>query len=85
MMAAQPRLFRVNYGNGQVGDMCTLAEARRELGQKNMYPAFAFLEVYELGTADEPGDWFMWKRIKASRRGDGRGKPSQVAAPSKYK
>lgn len=53
-------MFRLNYGNGQVGPTKRdYSEAKRELvSLRNIDHAESFrIERYEAGTADAPGDW----------------------------
>jgi hypothetical protein len=46
--------YRLNYGNGQVLDCKSKAEAFRELNALTQYKAFAFVERY----VPLEGDWF---------------------------
>ena len=58
--------YRVNYGNGQVSrHFSSAAEAWRE--HDSITPRFpwASVQVYEPGTADDPGDWVRAKRPAA--------------------
>lgn len=52
-------MYRVNYGNGQVSrDFDTRQEAEAHIASMDQYRDFAFVQRYETGSADEPGDWF---------------------------
>jgi hypothetical protein len=60
-------MYRVNYSNGQVSKTFeTKHEAFAHIEAMDQYQAFAFVEFYDPGTADAPGDWF---RIAAPRGG----------------
>lgn len=56
-------MYRVNYGNGQVG--CTIPDletaervADLERGaNRGAYAPFIYLQRYIVGSADEPGEW----------------------------
>ena len=52
-------MFRVNEGNGQVGEtLKTKREAFAELARSRETNGYAFVEFYSPGSADDPGDWF---------------------------
>lgn len=55
---ATDKRYRVNYGNGQVSETCTLMEAQRLKAAETTYAAYCFIEKRTYGTADQPGDWF---------------------------
>lgn len=55
--------YRVNYGNGQVGPVVPerttaerLANMERETN-RGAYAPFVFVQRYEVGSADAPGEW----------------------------
>ena len=57
-------MYRVNYGNGQVGaEVPTrelaerLADMERETN-RGAYAPFVYVQQYRAGSADSPGDWF---------------------------
>lgn len=50
--------WRANFGNGQVQYAPSRAEALRVIQQLDRYREYAFVERYEGGSADDPGDWF---------------------------
>lgn len=49
--------YRVNYGNGQVNYQPSLAACRREISGMELYKKQAFIQRYEAGSADCPGEW----------------------------
>lgn len=52
--------YRINYGNGQVSKSFeSLRVAKRELEALN--DPFAFLQFYDPGDSESPGDWWRWK------------------------
>ena len=56
--------YRINYGNGQVSETMTdPTVARREYARTRaeLYGEYARLQRYEVGSADEPGDWFTMR------------------------
>lgn len=51
-------MYRINYGNGQVsGTYTSLKAAVAEL-RTDPYRASIWIERYDAGSADDPGDWF---------------------------
>lgn len=58
--------YRINYGNGQVSSTFASRKAVWEAYDRNG-EAFAWVQKYEPGTADEPGEWFTAKRVNGNR------------------
>lgn len=57
-------MYRVNYGNGQVSNTFEKrAEALQHLRDSLRDNGYAFLQRYEAGSADDPGDWFKVRGI----------------------
>lgn len=55
-------MYRINYGNGQVsGTYTSLKAAVAEL-RSDPYRTLMWIERYDAGYADEPGDWFTTVR-----------------------
>jgi hypothetical protein len=51
------REYRVSYGNGQVNYPGDLAACKRELADMDQYREYAYVQRYEPGSADCPGEW----------------------------
>jgi hypothetical protein len=55
-------MYRVNYGQGQVSvSFDRFSDAQRCLRLARPDDPGAFIECYEAGSADDPGDWFRVK------------------------
>lgn len=53
-------MVRVNFGNGQVYDVATVAEGFRFIRETDA--SMAWVERYMPGTADDPGCWVRVRR-----------------------
>jgi hypothetical protein len=74
--------WRVNFGNGQVQYAPSRAEALRAIQQLDRYREYAFVERYEGGSADEPGDWFP---IRRGEGGEGGGERAEKSLATRIK
>ncbi len=66
-------MYRINFGNGQVhGTFETYADCMRALMSCNP-DAYTFVQRYESGSADAPGDWVTVTEYEQKRRRRGHG------------